>query len=401
MTEADDTMSDFDAPHLRPFDHLLRTRIVYGPGVVARIGELARELSPTRILLVTDPRIVACGHAARVEAALAAAGLEFTRFDQVDRDPTNADVETCLSAALQYQPDLIIGLGGGSSIDTAKGCSFLLTNGGTMEDYFGVGRAEQPLVPLIAIPTTSGTGTEVQSFALIERDSDRQKMACGAPGAAPRIALLDPELTLTLPREVTARTGLDTLTHAVESFVSKRGSALSALYAQEAFGLSNVHLPRVLADPLDLESRGALMLSSAFAGLAIENGMLGAAHSLANPLTAHYEITHGEAVGRMLPHVVHYNAEDPHTAKRYAHLARSAHLVPPDLPPDQTISILVARLQKLLSDGGIDGGLTRHGVTTSALDALALEASNQWTAQFNPRPVTPTTLRHLYDQALT
>lgn len=393
-------MNPNDSPLIRPFDHIPRTRIVFGPGAVEQIGALAQSLNPTRILLVTDQGLVSCGHAARVEASLAQAGLEFTRFDQVSRNPTNTDVETCLSAALRCQPDLLIGLGGGSSIDTAKGCSFLLTNGGSMEDYFGVGQAKLPLLPLIAIPTTAGTGTEVQSFALIERDSDHQKMACGAPGAAPRIALLDPELTLTLTPELTAATGLDTLTHAVESFVSKKRNALSSLYAREAFRLSIEHLPRVLNDPGDLQSRGALMQSSAFAGLAIENSMLGAAHALANPLTAHYKIAHGEAVATMLPHVVRFNGSEPATAHLYTELLCSAGLCPAGTSSKEAVQLLVERLQELLLTSGFAAGPGRHGVTEAALDKLADEAASQWTAQFNPRAVTATVLRELYLRAL-
>ena len=394
-------MSASESSLIRPFDHGPRTRIVFGPGRLTEIGALARSLNPTRILLVTDQHLVACGHAARVEASLSQAGLEFACFDQVRQNPSNGDVETCLSAALQCRPDLIIGLGGGSCIDTAKGCSFLFTNGGTMEDYFGVDRAKLPLLPLIAIPTTAGTGTEVQSFALIERDRDRQKMACGAPGAAPRIALLDPELLLTLPPQVTASTGLDTLTHAVESFVCNQRNAVSALYAREAFRLSMEHLPRVLTHPQDLDRRCALMQSSAFAGLAIENSMLGAAHSLANPLTAHFPISHGEAVGSLLPHVVRFNGADPDTARLYAELAGCAGLCPTGTPPEQALEVLVERLQKLLAECGFEGGIGRHGVTRAALDELSAEACRQWTAQFNPREVSAAAFRALYASALS
>src|SRR6478736_7301413 len=179
---------------LTPIDFPSRTRLVFGPGVVAQVGPLARELGAKKILLVTDAGIVAAGHAGRVIASLEAAGLRVTVFDQARENPTTRCVAECVAAAQAAGIDFIIGLGGGSSMDTAKGCNFILTNGGEMKDYWGLGKARLPMLPLIAIPTTGGTGSECQSFALITDEQTHQKMACGDSKAAARIAVLDPEL---------------------------------------------------------------------------------------------------------------------------------------------------------------------------------------------------------------
>lgn len=350
------------------FDWNSRQRLVVGPGTVDRVGEFACG----RILLVTDPGIRAAGHADRVARHLPGAVI----YDRVRENPTTRDVDDCLAVARGAGIEMIVALGGGSSLDTAKGVNFLLTNGGRMQDYWGIGKAGKPMLPLIAIPTTAGTGSECQSFALIADETTHQKMACGDPKALPAVTILDPDLTLTQPRAVTAATGLDAVAHAVETWVTKKRTTLSAMFSREAFRLTAENLPVVLAEPENRTARAAMQLGAAYAGMAIENSMLGAAHSAANPLTAHHGMTHGVAVAVMLPHVVRFN-NDP----RYVELA-------PDLP---------AMLAGLLTQAGIAPRLRDHGV--GDLKPLAAEAARQWTAQFNPRPVTEKDFMKLYEAA--
>jgi alcohol dehydrogenase len=207
------------------FDFQPRTRVIFGTGAINRIGEVASALG-THAFLVTDPGIVAVGHLDRARRALNASSVNVTIFDAVKENPTTREVDQCVEAARAVRPQLIIGLGGGSSMDTAKGCNFLLTNGGRMQDYWGVGKANKPMLPLIAVPTTAGTGSECQSFALIADEKTHQKMACGDPKAAPSVAILDPLLTLTQPRSVAACTGIDAIAHAVETAVTKRRNEL-------------------------------------------------------------------------------------------------------------------------------------------------------------------------------
>ncbi len=380
-------------------DLSLPTRVVLGCGVLDRVGAFAMELDAKRIFVVTDPGIVAAGYADRVEEYLVASEREVRRFDDVSENPSESDVQACVDALGDWDADLIVAVGGGSAIDVAKGCSFVRAGGGRMSDYWGVGKAVGTLLPLIAIPTTAGTGTEVQSFALIEQDGTRQKMACGDPSAAPAIAVLDPELTVTQPRMVTACTGLDAIGHAVESAVTRKRTEASDRLATEAFVLLQASLPRVLEDPDDVEVRAAMLKGATLAGAAIEHSMLGAAHSMANPLTAQFGLQHGLAVGLMLPVVVQYNAQDPAAAGAYAGLARSAGLCAQSDPEGVCVAALVERLQDLLDRAGFARSLTAHGVTKGAAASLAEEAAGQWTAQFNPRPVTAADLRELYELA--
>ena len=386
---------------LAAFDQSPRTRLVFGPGTLQRLGALAREIGGTRVLLVTDRGIVAAGHATRGAESLRAAGLSVEVYDGVRENPTTADVATCLAVARAASVDLIVGLGGGSSMDTAKGTNFLLTNGGQIRDYWGVGKATHPMLPLIAVPTTSGTGSECQSAALIADEVTHQKMACLDPKAAARVAILDPELTLSMPRGVTAVTGVDALAHALETAVTTKRNAVSRMHSVAAFQLLLPSLPRVLSTPGDVDARGRRQLGAAFAGVAIELSMLGAAHSAANPLTAHFNVVHGAAVGLMLPHVIRRNAAGSVEARdAYAELARATGTGDRAADADAQVAALLERLQAVLDGAGISRTLSAAGIDPSKVPDLAAEAARQWTATFNPVPMDTAAFEALYAAAL-
>ena len=382
-----------------PFDYQPRTRIVFGVNAVARVGEIVRELGARKILLVTDPGLAAAGHEKHVLQSLAADGVQAVVFDRVHENPTTRDVDACLAVARAAGIEAIIGLGGGSSMDTAKGCNFLLTNGGQMKDYWGVGKATKPMLPLIAIPTTAGTGSECQSAALIADEATHQKMACLDPRAAARVAILDPALTVSMPPRVAACTGIDAIAHAVETAVTKKRTPLSVMFSHEAFKRLVPNLARVLDNPGDLEARGHMLLGAALAGTAIENSMLGAAHSAANPLTAHYGIVHGQAVGLMLPHVVRFNALEEHARQAYAELASAPEIACVSEGVDQAVEALVREIEALLEVAKLPATLSACGVPEKDLPTLAAEAAKQWTASFNPRPVTEKDFLALFEAA--
>lgn len=389
-----------DGVTLPAFDFLGRTRIVFGLNQADRIGELASELGGKRVLLVTDPGIVKAGHAARITESLRKAGLAVVVYDQARENPTTGCVANCLETARGGKVNLIVGLGGGSAMDTAKGCNFLLTNGGEIRDYWGSGKATLPMLPLIAVPTTAGTGSECQSYALIADEKTHQKMACGDPKAAAKIAILDPSLTLTQPFRVTACTGMDAIAHAVETAVTTPRNPLSLMYSHEAFKLGVTSFEEVLRHPLNENARGRMLLAAAFAGLAIENSMLGAAHSAANPLTAHYDIVHGQAVGIMLPHVVRFNAADAVAARAYASLASGPEIACVSEGIWQAVEALVARLEHLLNAAQMPRSLAECGVREALIPVMAQEAAGQWTARFNPRPIDSAGFEQLYRAAM-
>ncbi|HEV2882762.1 MAG TPA: iron-containing alcohol dehydrogenase [Pyrinomonadaceae bacterium] len=380
---------------MQPFDFQLRTRVVFGAGALARLGALARESNFRRTLLVADRGLIASGHVAEASGVLAAAGIEVVLFHEFDVNP---DTRMCAHGrefAAPLDVDSIIGLGGGSSLDCAKGINFLLTNGGEMRDYHGYGKATRPLLPMIAVPTTAGTGSEAQTYALISDADTHIKMACGDPRAAFRIAVLDPALTVSQPAAVTAAAGFDAIAHAVESYVTTRRNAVSDMFAREAWALLEANYERVLAAPQDLEARGAMQLGAYYAGAAIEHSMLGATHACANPLTQHYGTTHGEAVALMLPHVVRWNARV--VASRYAELARVAGRVVAD---ENAGDVLAARLDELKAAGALDKDESATGIRPDDLEMLAADAARQWTGTFNPRPFDAGGALELYRRAL-
>src|SRR5438093_3561998 len=383
-------------PH---FEYQPRTRVVFGANSVERVGELARELGARCVLVVTDPGIVTAGHADRVEHILQSCGLGVLVFDEVHENPTTRDVDKCLTVAKSAGIDTIVGLGGGSSMDTAKGCNFLLTNGGRVQDYWGVGKAGRPMLPFIAIPTTAGTGSECQSAALIADERTHQKMACLDPKAAARVALLDPALTVSQPPLVTAHTGIDAIAHAVETAVTRKRNDLSLMFSHESFKLTVPSFPQVLRNPKDIEARGRMLLGAALAGMAIENSMLGAVHAAANPLTAHYDVVHGEAVGLLLPHVVRFNAQDRSAKRAYAELASAPEIACVSDGLDAAVAALVARLESLLNAAQIARSLADLGVKRSKTKVMADEAAKQWTAGFNPRSITTKDFEQLYQAA--
>ena len=368
---------------MKSFDYKPRTRVVFGAGAIERLGDLARELNFQRTLLVADHGLLASGHVDEAVGPLTKAGVEVFRFHDFEVNPDTRMIEAGTAFVSPLKIDSIIGLGGGSSMDCAKGINFLLTNGGRMADYRGYGIASQPMLPMIAIPTTAGTGSEAQSYALISDAETHVKMACGDPKAAFRVALLDPALTVSQPRSITATSGFDAIAHAVETYVTTKRNPLSEIFSREAWRLLEPNYERVLKQPDNLEARGAMQLGAFYAGVAIENSMLGATHACANPLTARYGTAHGAAIAMLLPSVVRWN--ESVAADYYAMLLNWSSVGgrKNELTATET---LARRLEELAEAGGLHNSLRSEGISESELTELGSEAAEQWTGTFNPRP---------------
>lgn len=367
---------------LSPFEFQSAARVLFGLNAIRRLGEVSVELGFERSLLVADHGLQSSGHVDEAVESLKAAGVEAAPFHDFDVNPDARMVERGRQFAAEQRPDSIIGLGGGSSLDCAKGINFLLTNGGRMQDYRGYGKASKDMLPMIGIPTTAGTGSEAQSYALISDPESHEKMACGDPKAAFRAVLLDPALTLSQPARVTATAGFDAISHAVESFVTTRRNGVSECYSREAWRLLEANYESVLRDPEDLGARGAMLLGAYFAGLAIEHSMLGAGHACANPLTSHHGVTHGVAIAMLLPQVVRWNT--PVVGPRYRELM---HLAGANGFDSDDPLALATRLEAMAARGGMPAGLRSVGVSREDLGQLAEAASLQWTGRFNPRPL--------------
>lgn len=380
---------------MEPFDFHSRTRLVFGSGAFERLGDLARDLGFRRALLIADPGIVALRYVEEAVELLSQSGIESFTFHDFGENPDTAMVEAGRAFASTLKIDSIIALGGGSSLDCAKGVNFVLTNGGSMRDYWGHDKLSskpgaRPMLPMIGIPTTAGTGSDAQSFTLISDAETHVKMACGDPQAAFKIALLDPRLTVTMPASLTAITGYDAISHAVESYVTKKRNPISQMLAREAWRLLEANFERVLNEPTNIEARGAMLLGSYLAGLAIENSMLGATHACANPLTKNYGVTHGVAIAVMLPHVVRWNANI--VRDNYQKLAGDAGLL--------SAEDLARRLENLAAFGRLPHSLCALGIPRTDLPTLAEEAAKQWTGGFNPRDWSVEGAMEVYENAL-
>ncbi|MCY4402571.1 MAG: iron-containing alcohol dehydrogenase [Candidatus Poribacteria bacterium] len=368
------------------FDSEFTQRVIYGENSIDKLAEATTTLGGSRILIVSDPGIDEAGILNRAYSSLNSEKIPCYVFTNVDPNPTTKHVNAALEFAKANTPiDLIIGLGGGSAMDCAKGTNFLLTNGGKMEDYWGTSKATKPMLPSIGIPTTIGTGSEAQSFALIAQEETHIKMACGDKKAQFETVILDPTLTETLPRSVAAITGIDAIAHAIESYVSTRRNPMSQMFSLHAWRMLNSYYKMAL-EAKNVDARGKMLFGAYLAGLAIENSMLGAAHACANPLTTRYGITHGVAVALMLPHVIRLNkivAGDGYN----------------ELYPDGN---LADRIETLMNAGDLPNTIrqcdVQHAAKTTDITILAKEAATQWTAQFNPRSLGIHDFVRLYEQ---
>lgn len=302
-----------------------------------------------RPLVVSDVPL----YAAQVESA--------AWFADFSANPDSAAAERGRDLATRAGIDSIIAVGGGSSLDCAKAINFLLTNGGSMRDYRGYGKASKPMLPMIGIPTTAGTGSDAQSYCVISDAETKTKMACGDPKASFAIVILDPELTRSTPDAVRAAAGFDAIAHAVETLVTTRRNSVSGVFSREAW--KRLHTSYMKTDDRSLED---MQLGSYFAGLAIESSMLGAAHACANPLTKNFNIIHGVALAALLPSVVRWN-DCADYAEFHPHLSDY--------------------LRELALSAGLPATLAEIGIPKSAIPMLAAEAHEQWTGKFNPKPI--------------
>jgi alcohol dehydrogenase len=365
------------------------TRLVFGTDSIDGLGVAARELGCGRVLLVSDAGVREAGHVERAVAALSRESIEAAVFDELDANPTTGQVERGVRVARDAGVDGLVAVGGGSPMDCAKAINILLANGGRLEDYRGHNDTGKPALPSIGVPTTAGTGSDAQSFAVIAREKSHEKMACGDRRVKFRVVLLDPGLTATMPRKIAATSGLDAMTHAIESYVCTRRNPISQLLAREAWSLLEGSYELVLSPPGDPTARGRMLLGAHLGGSAIEHSMLGAAHATANPLTARFELIHGVAVALMLPHVMRFN--EPVAGGLY----RELHAAGVEGPATS----LAERFLELRATAGLPSRLRDYGVPRDCLDGLAGEAATQWTGESNPRPVARREFLDLYEAA--
>ena len=363
-----------------------RTKVIFGERAVERLGAEVRALGAGKVLVVTDRGILRAGLLARVERPLREAKIGVAVFDQVVPNPTATTVFGAAQAVRDEAADLIIGFGGGSPIDTAKAAAVMSVNEGTVEQYCAEDALwSVPPIPIVAVPTTAGTGSEVSATAMISNTRQGTKMAMFGHSLLPAVAIVDPGLTLSLPPALTALTGVDALSHAVEAYTSNRANPIADALAFRAVELIVGGIRKAYADGHDMPARSDVMLGSTVAVLAAANAGLGIIHSLAHALGGQYGMPHGQVVAIGFPHAVEYNAAA--VPEKYARLARVLGRSAADLSTEGVSRAAAGAVIELLDDLDIDRGLRAWGVEREALPRLAQMAARDGCTRFNPRPI--------------
>ena len=382
---------------MKPFTFNTTPSLRMGAGLAGEIGQITRPICGDRVLLVTDPGMMATGLVQQVKDGLRAAGVVVTLFDQVQADPPESIVVQAAQKARGATG--VIGFGGGSSLDVAKLAALLAASDQPLEEAYGVGNARGPRLPLVLVPTTAGTGSEVTPISIVTTGAS-EKMGVVSPLLLPDLALLDPELTLGLPAHVTAATGIDAMVHAIEAYasVNPNNNPISRALAVEALGLMGRMLLRAVQKPDDLEARTGMLLGSMLAGQAFANSPVAAVHALAYPIGGHYKVPHGLSNALVLPHVLRFNAQVAPEA--YAELL--PHVFP-DLPAMNVADAAMNFAQSMadLSQAcGLEQGLREMGIAREALPELARDAMNQTRLLVNnPRSVDEAAAMQIYEAA--
>ncbi|MFN2521270.1 MAG: iron-containing alcohol dehydrogenase [Candidatus Limnocylindria bacterium] len=367
------------------------TRIAFGRGVALTVAEPLRQVGVRKVLLVSDPGVIKAGLVAPIEERLRDAGLPYAIYDEVVPDPGVAEVQRCFERAREEGADAFVAVGGGSAIDTAKMAAVLVTNGGTVLDYIGTDKVPRPAAPVVAIPTTAGTGAEITINSVIADPEQHKKLVIISPNATAMFALEDPEMTRSLPAFLTAITGMDTLVHAIESFCSRNAYRTTELLALEAIRDAGRALPAAVKDGADIDAREAMLRAVVNASLAFSNTRLGNVHAMALPLGGWCHVAHGTAVAVLLPHVMEYNlaeAED-----RIAAVGEA-------LGAGKDARRAVAHVRRMNEEIGIPAGLGPLGVADEAVPLMAADAMLSGNILANPRPSAQADIEALYRAAI-
>lgn len=366
------------------FTFNISSKIYFGSGVSKDTGRIAADLGLEKVLCVYDPGIKAAGIAEQIMSSIEASGLTCSGYGAVIPNPDETSIEEAAEAARSTQVDGIVAVGGGSSIDTAKAVNILLTNPSPIRQYEGSDLVLLNTKPLIAIPTTAGTASEATDFTVVTDQARKKKIVIHGKNCCADIALLDPLLTIKLPPNVTAFTGMDALTHAIEAFLSKASSPISDHNALKGISLIYQNLEQAVKNGKEVEVRSNMLLGSLFAGFAFNSAVLGLVHAIAHPLSAHCGLPHGLANAAVLPYVMSYNAGDASVRKKYRQIAASMGIETAQDSDEEAASRVIKAVAELCKKVKIPP-LRETGVAKEDFETIAIDALNEHSFQFNPR----------------
>ena len=382
-----------------PFTFNTSPSIRFGDGLLEDIGAMLAADGHRNAFIVTDPGMMATGIVARAMSSLDAAGIVTGLYSDVEADPPEAVVHAAIDAARAADADMIIGLGGGSSLDVAKLVALLLPGHQTLADAYGVGNATGPRLPLLLVPTTAGTGSEVTPISIVTTGKS-EKMGVVSPVILPDIALLDPGLTLSVPTHVTAATGIDAMVHAIEAYASTsaNNNPISRQLAVQALGFLGGAVEAAVHDGENKQARADMLLGSMLAGQAFANSPVAAVHALAYPIGGHFKIPHGLSNALVLAHVLRFNAVV--APAPYAEIAPAVFPALADMGPQEAAAAFAEEMAGLAARCGLEARLRDVGIPADALDLLARDAMNQTRLLVNnPRAVDEQDVRAIYQAA--
>jgi len=375
------------------------TRIRFGVDTVNDLPALVKELGGSRVFLVVDPGLVKAGLAERISTPLEKAGIPFVIYDKIDPEPGLKLADNGLKLANKAKCDCVVGAGGGSAMDVAKAVSILLSNGGKAEDYLGLGKIKKAGVPKIMIPTSAGTGAEVTFTAVFINEKTKSKGGMNGDPLYPEAAILDPGLTVSLPPQITATTGVDALTHALEAFVSTQAHAISDTYAIKAIELISANLPKAYAHGGNLEARSNMLLGSLLAGKALATAGVGLVHAMAYPMGGMFGVPHGLANAVLLPYVMAYNIIA--SPSRFATLARIMGAKCDGLPEREAAEAGVEFVYRMNQDMGIPTSLAELGIPGESIPEMArIALTVTRPVENNPRKPSLDEVIRVYETAL-
>jgi alcohol dehydrogenase len=360
--------------------------IIFGVGALAEVGYAAVRLGAVRPLVVTDPGVEAAGWADEAIMCLLEAGLEPTVWDRVTPNPKDHEIVDGYDTYRAGGCDVIVVVGGGSCIDAAKGIAVVAGNGGHILDFEGFDKVNRPIPPIVAAPSTAGTGSDVSRFAVITDTTRRLKVTLVSHALTPDISITDPRLLMTMPDELAATTGLDAITHAIEAFVSRAASFLSDEHALAALRLARTGLFRSLDSPRDQAARTCMARVSMMAGLAFTNALLGITHALSHQVGGALDLPHGMLNAILLPHTIRFNAE--YDCKQYLPVAEALGVEAEEIPADEALEAMIEAIVELTTELGVPQRLRDIGVREEDLPALAETSAQDPCMVTNPRPVT-------------
>ena len=368
---------------LNRFSFEFPTKIEYSVGAATGLGDVIKKLKATRVLLVTDKGVVSSGLLERIVAPLEADKLQWKVFDSVEPNPKDYNVQEGTEIARRIDADCLVALGGGSPIDCAKAIAVVARQGGAVRDYEGPNKIGADVLPLIAIPTTAGTGSEVTFSSVITDSSAKFKFSIKDSKIAPKVALVDPAMTLTMPPELTASTGMDALTHAIEAFTAKASEPIADSAALYAVELIARYLRIAVSEGDNLEARAGMIMGSVLAGMAFSHADVAAVHCVAEALGGKYDAAHGVCNAIVLPAVMAYNME--YCKEQYARIAAAMGLACDNV--DDGAQQAVKAVQKLAADVDLPG-FNSLGVQEKDLEELAVNSFKNGSNIDNPRPMT-------------